>query len=211
MSATTTALRPRRSSSSRALLVTWLAMLIAAAPLAAVMLTPQLMRSRVEALPGLATLGISLFLLLGAAGVVLGPLVSAAVAPATGWTTRTVATSVRQLRRRDPWAWRRRLAECLLIFVASQLVGGGIAWWIPHFWRDTTAAGGADDGRWVFSYLNYAVQAVTMYMIVCFGYAWYATRLRGLAAGAPRDDHDRSGSLRRRGTRPRTHPSAGSA
>jgi hypothetical protein len=168
-----------------ALVATWGAMLVVAAPLAAVMLTPQLMRSRVEAAPGLSWLGISLFLALSAASVAIAPAVSARVAPAPpAWLPGNARAATRALRRQAPGLWWRRAGEFAAVFVCSQVAGGYVAWLMPHIWRAPATADRRDPG-WVLDYPNYATQAVVMYGIICLGSAWYATRVRQLVLDRP--------------------------
>lgn len=141
-------------------------------PLLALLLTPQLMRSRVEAWPGASTAGIAVFVLLPFVVLWLAPAVAATVRPAPGWTPRTAQRAVGRLVRRRPRTWARLLGEYLLLLVASQLLGGLVAALLPHFRRDP-----ATPDAWLFSYPPYALQAVLMWSVLCVAHAWYAARV----------------------------------
>jgi hypothetical protein len=170
-----------------ALLRCYLAVLLVGAPLAALLLTPGLMRSRVALLPGITSIGIAAFLGLSLLLVALAPLLSARVAPAAGWRVGLVRRVVPALRREMPRQWWSRVGEALLIFIASQLIGGLIAWMMPYIWSDPTST--TDNVIWVLHYPNYATQAVSIYLVICLAAAWYATRLRQLALGVEFVEH----------------------
>jgi hypothetical protein len=151
---------------------TYAAMLVVAAPLLALLLTPGLMRSRVAWFEGSSWLGIIGFEVLSLLTVLGSVAVSAAVAGAAAqWRPRTAWASSRDLRRRRPGRWWRLLGEAFGWFLASQLVGGYLAWLVPYIWRDST-------GGWVLDYPNYAMQAIGMYLVICFAAAWFGTRIR---------------------------------
>lgn len=156
---------------------TWLACLLAGLPLAAVMLTPGLMRSRVELAPGLSAFGIMAFLVLSWLLICCAPVLSARSAPFPGWRPGTALRVSRALRRDLAGPWWRRAGEALLIFVASQLAGGAVAATIPYIWRNEA------DTAWVLHYPNYAIQALTMYAVITLAAAWFGNRVRQLAQG----------------------------
>ena len=76
-----------------------------------------------------------------------------------------------------------------MIFIASQLTGGFIAWMMPYIWADPASP--EDHVVWVLHYPNYATQAVSMYLVICLAAAWFGTRLRQLALGIEFMDNGR--------------------
>jgi hypothetical protein len=146
---------------------TYGASLVANLPILAIMLTPQLMRSRA----GSETV-------LVVAAVVAAPEVSAWAAPSGPWRPGRARALVRDLIRTDRRTFLLRLAEFGAIYVAGQAVGGIAAWLMPYIWSNPDFGVDPGAGRWVLHYPNFAVQAVSMYLIVCLATAWYAVRLR---------------------------------
>lgn len=147
-------------------------------PLAALMLTPGLMRSRVALAPGITTAGLFAFVALTVLLIALSPLISSIIAPGPGWRPRVALRVSRALRWTLPGAWWLRAGEASLIVAASQMVGGFLAWMMPHIWRND------DNTGWVLHYPNYVMQAIPMYLIICLAAAWFGTRLRRLALDA---------------------------
>ncbi|MFE6506893.1 hypothetical protein ACFVDI_10010 [Nocardioides sp. NPDC057767] len=172
-----------------ALLRCYLAALVVGAPLAALLLTPGLMRSRVALVPGITSFGIAAFLVLSFLLIAVAPRLSARVAPGTGWRPGLVRKVGPALRREVPRQWWGRAGEALLLFVASQLTGGFIAWMMPYIWADPASP--EDHVVWVLHYPNYATQAVSMYLVICLAAAWFGTRLRQLALGIEFVDNGR--------------------
>ncbi|WP_328529127.1 hypothetical protein OG984_26785 [Nocardioides sp. NBC_00368] len=184
---------PRTSAGSLtfagALLRCYLAALVVGAPLAALLLTPGLMRSRVALVPGITSFGIAAFLALSFFLIAVSPRLSARVAPGVGWRPGLVRKVGPALRRELPRQWWGRAGEALLIFVASQLAGGFIAWMMPYIWADPASP--EDHVVWVLHYPNYATQAISMYLVICLAAAWFGTRLRQLALGIEFVDNGR--------------------
>ncbi|SDL01617.1 hypothetical protein SAMN05428985_108104 [Nocardioides sp. YR527] len=170
-----------------ALLRCYVAALLVGAPLAALLLTPGLMRSRVALVPGITSFGIAGFLVLSFLLIAVGPRLSARVAPGAGWRPGLVRKVGPALRRELPRQWWGRAGEALLIFVASQLTGGFIAWMMPYIWADPASTD--DHVIWVLHYPNYATQAISMYLVICLAAAWFGTRLRQLAVDIEFVDH----------------------
>jgi hypothetical protein len=182
---------PRATSDSLtfagALLRCYVAALLVGAPLAALLLTPGLMRSRVALVPGITSFGITASLVLSFLLIAVAPRLSARVAPGAGWHRGLVRKVGPALRRELPRQWWGRAGEALLIFVASQLTGGFIAWMMPYIWADPASP--EDQVIWVLHYPNYATQAISMYLVICLAAAWFGTRLRQLALGIDFEDH----------------------
>jgi hypothetical protein len=154
---------------------------VANLPLLALLLTPQLMRSRAGS-ETLLLLGMLLLTGLLAAATVLAPEVDARVNPAAPvWVPGRARSAVRDLYRRRRRTALTRLGELLVGYVAAQAVGGIIVWVMPHAWSNPDF--GADPGadRWVIHYPNFAVQAIAIYAVTCLAFAWYGSRLRQLA------------------------------
>lgn len=164
-----------------ALLRCYAAALLVGAPLAALLLTPGLMRSRVALVPGITSFGITAFLMLSFLLIAVAPRLSARVAPGAGWRPGLVRKVGPALRRELPRQWWGRAGEAVLILLASQLTGGFIAWMMPYIWADPASS--EDHVTWVLHYPNYATQAVSMYLVICLAAAWFGTRLRQLAIG----------------------------
>lgn len=170
-----------------ALLRCYVATLLVGAPLAALLLTPGLMRSRVALVPGITSFGITAFLVLSFLVIAVATRISARVAPGGAWRPGLVRKVGPALRRELPRQWWSRAGEALLIFIASQLTGGFIAWMMPYIWADPASPD--DQVTWVLHYPNYATQAVSMYLVICLAAAWFGTRLRQLALGIDFVDH----------------------
>lgn len=172
-----------------ALLRCYIAAVLLGAPLAALLLTPGLMRSRVALVPGITSLGITSFLVLSFLLIAVAPRLSTQVAPGSGWRPGLVRKVGPALRRELPRQWWGRAGEALMIFIASQLTGGFIAWMMPYIWADPASP--EDHVVWVLHYPNYATQAVSMYLVICLAAAWFGTRLRQLALGIEFVDNGR--------------------
>lgn len=158
------------------------AMIVVNAPLAALMFSPQLIRSRVEAWPGVAAWGVTALVVLPFVTLWLAPVVSARVDRSTGIEPARALRVVSALARRHRVAWWTRFGEWLGLLVVAQLVGGWIAWLVPYIWRNPRAAVDPDAPTWVLSYENFALQALSIYLVICFAHAWYAVRVTALAA-----------------------------
>ncbi|MFJ6609305.1 hypothetical protein ACIQPT_03410 [Streptomyces sp. NPDC091289] len=157
---------------------TFAACLAVNVPLLALLLIPQLMRSRAGS-EALLTVGLLLLLALVVGAVTLAPEVSAKVAPAgPDWLPGGARARVRALRREDRRTYLWRLGEFVALYVAAQGVGGIVAWLLPHVADNPAHVTDPTASAWVIDYPNFATQAVAMYVCICFALAWYATRLR---------------------------------
>ncbi|GGY80351.1 hypothetical protein CP967_09185 [Streptomyces nitrosporeus] len=155
-------------------------------PILALLLTPQI-RSRVGSE---ATMAVSAVALLGlvVAAVVFAPEVSARVAPAGArWRFGGARAQVRALIRRDRRAYAWCLGEFVVLYIAAQGLGGVIGWMMPPIWSNADFGSDPAAGRWEFHYPNFAVQAVTIYVVICLAGSWYACRLRQLALSGTDD------------------------
>jgi hypothetical protein len=162
------------------LLRTYGASLVANLPLLALMLIPQLMRSRAGS-ESLLAVGTILLLALVIAAVVIAPEVSAAVAPQGAWRLGRARAAVRGLVRSRRRAFFGRLAEFAGLYVLSQVVGGLVAGRLPYISDNPEFGVVPGAGRWVVDYPSFTVQAVSMYLVVCLATAWYGVRMRRLA------------------------------
>ncbi|MFZ4264766.1 hypothetical protein [Streptomyces arboris] len=170
----------------RALARTFAACLAVNVPLLALLLIPQLMRSRAGS-EVLLTVGLLLLFALVVGAVVFAPEVSAKVAPAgPHWLPGGARARVRALRRESRRTYLWRLGEFVALYIAAQGVGGLIAWLLPHVADNPARATDPTASVWIIDYPNYAVQAGAMYVCICFALAWYATRLRADSGRAQR-------------------------
>jgi hypothetical protein len=169
-----------RNHLASALTKTFLATLVANLPMFALLLIPQLMRSRAGA-EGLLLIGSAFYVALIGVALTISPRVSAWAAPNGDlWMPNTARQTARRIRRSRAAEFWRRVAEWLLLFLLAQAVGLCLAWLMPYI-RDNPESGPAGEPRWIINYRNYAVQAVTIYLFSCLSFAWFGSRLRQLA------------------------------
>ncbi|MFC9028294.1 hypothetical protein [Streptomyces arboris] len=170
----------------RALARTFAACLAVNVPLLALLLIPQLMRSRAGS-EALLAVGLLLLFALVVGAVVFAPEVSAKVAPVgPHWLPGRARARVRALRHESRRTYLWRLGEFVALYIAAQGVGGLIAWLLPHVADNPAHAADPTASAWIIDYPNYAVQAGAMYVCICFALAWYATRLRADSGRAQR-------------------------
>jgi hypothetical protein len=159
----------------------FLASLAANLPMLALLLVPQLMRSRVGS-EALLLVGSTLYCVLIVIALATAPRVSAWGAPrAELWTTPTAAhtaRAIRQTQARDYW---QRVGEWLLFFLVAQGAGLFVGWLVPYIW-DNPEFGAPGQPRWIFRYRNYALHALTIYLFSCLSFAWFGARLRQMSA-----------------------------
>ncbi|TQM18506.1 hypothetical protein [Microbacterium kyungheense] len=115
------------------LLRTWAAVVLGCLPLLALLLVPQLMRSRAGSETAAdASAVLALFLVLAAA-VALAPVMSALAAPVEGvWQPRTALRSARRVWRTRPGSPGSRSACFALVYVTGQVVGYALGEAVPY-------------------------------------------------------------------------------
>jgi hypothetical protein len=161
-----------------------LASVVAYLPMLALLLVPQLMRSRAGS-ETLLLVGSSLYCVLIVIALATAPRVSALAAPESDqWTTRTAGRTARELGRIQPRDVSWRVGEWFLLFLVAQAAGLLVAWLMPHI-SDNPEFGAQGEPRWILHYRNYAIQAFVIYLFSCFSFAWLGARLRQLSITRP--------------------------
>ena len=172
------------------LLRAFLASIVTNVPMLALLLVPQLIRSRAGSEVVLFA-GASLYLVLMAAALFTVPLVTAWAAPdGDAWSPRTASGTVRAIRLTQPRAFWRRVGEWGVLFVLGQAAGLLVALLLPYV-EDNPKFGAIGEPRWILHYGSYAVQAVTVYLFSCLSFAWLGARLRALAPFVSGTRHSR--------------------
>ena len=164
--------------------------LLANIPMLALLLQPQLMRSRAGS-EALLFAGTTLYFGLIAVALMTAAPVSAWAAPVTDvWTPGTASRMTRLLWRTEPRAFWQRVGEWFLFFVLAQAAGFYVGWLWPYV-QDNPDFVATGEARWLIRYDNYALHVVTIYLFSCLSFAWFGMRLRELALAAkqrrPRD------------------------
>jgi hypothetical protein len=158
----------------------FLASLVVNLPMLALLLVPQLMRSRAGS-ETLLLIGSTLYIALVAIALTIAPWVSAWAAPrADVWTASTAGRTARGLRRTQAQEFWQRVGEWFLLFLLAQAVGLCIAWLMPYV-GDNPEFGGPGEPQWILRYGNYVIHVVTIYVLSCLSFAWFGARLRQLA------------------------------
>ncbi|MFF2272235.1 hypothetical protein ACFVTX_08165 [Agromyces sp. NPDC058136] len=149
----------------------WAAVAVGCLPLAALMLTPQLMRSRAGS-ESLLMVGMLLLLALLAAAIVFAPVLNALATPVAGrWEPRTALRSTREVwRRRTGQAWLA-FGALVLVYCAGQAIGYLVGEAVPY----------VQGPPWVIDYPAYVLQAVVLYAVTTLAIAVYAARIRSLS------------------------------
>jgi hypothetical protein len=163
----------------RILVRTWLAALVACLPLLALLLIPQLMRSRAGS-GHLLIVGTVLLLAMLTAAFLVAPLLSARALPEPGrwdrWTARR--STVRVWREQRGRAFGA-IATGILIYGLGQAVGYGLAAVMPYIDDNPAFATDPSQSPWILHYPAYALQAVVLYAITTLAVSVYAAMLRG--------------------------------
>ena len=160
---------------------TWLASVVVCLPLLALLLIPELMRSRAGS-EQLLMIGTFTLLALLVAAFIAAPWMSAVAAPvAERWTPRTALAKTRAVwRSRTGPAWLA-LGVAVLIYAAAQAVGYWVGAVVPSVSDNPAFGTDASEPRWLIDYPAYVLQAVTIYAITTLAIAWYGWRLRSLS------------------------------
>ncbi|RXZ48639.1 hypothetical protein ESP57_06470 [Agromyces fucosus] len=159
----------------------WLACVVACFPLLALLLTPELMRSRAGS-EQLLMIGTFALLALLVAAFIAAPWMGAIAAPvAERWTPRVALAKTRAVwRSRTGSAWLV-LAAAVLIYAAAQAVGYWVGTVVPSVSDNPAFGTDASEPRWLIDYPAYVLQALTIYSITTLAIAWYGWRMRTLS------------------------------
>jgi hypothetical protein len=160
---------------------TWLITVVACLPLLALLLVPELMRSRAGSEQQLM-IGVLALLGLLVAAFVVAPVLSAIAAPVAGrWAPRSALRTTRAVwRSRTARAWLA-LGVAMLIYGVAQAVGYWVGSVVPSVSDNPAFGSAASEPRWLIDYPAYALQAVVIYAITTFAISWYGCRIRALA------------------------------
>ncbi|MCD2443063.1 hypothetical protein LQ757_12340 [Agromyces sp. SYSU K20354] len=160
---------------------TWLASIVGCLPLFALLLIPELMRSRAGS-GQLLMIGMFALLALLVAAFIAAPVMSAIAAPvADRWTARSALRATRAVWRvRTAQAWLT-LVVALLIYAAGQAVGYWVGAVVPSVSDNPAFGTDESEARWLIDYPAYALQAVAIYAVTTLAIAWYGWRIRTLA------------------------------
>lgn len=159
----------------------WLAHLIGCLPLLALLLVPQLMRSRAGS-EQLLMIGTGLLLILLTAAFVLAPLAAAWSAPVRGsWEPRTAL-------RATAAAWRHRrgsatiaLLAGVVIYAGGQTVGYWVGSAVPYVSDNPAHLTDPSQPAWIIHYPAYVLQAIVLYLVTTLAVAVYSWRMRSLS------------------------------
>lgn len=160
---------------------TWLVSLVACLPLLALLLIPELMRSRAGSVQ-LLMIGVFALVALLVAAFIAAPWMSAVAAPvAERWTPRSALGKTRAVwRSRTGMAWLT-LGIAVLIYAAAQAVGYWVGAVVPSVSDNPAFGTDESEPRWLIDYPAYVLQAVTIYAITTLAIAWYGWRMRSLS------------------------------
>lgn len=160
---------------------TWLITVVACLPLLALLLVPELMRSRAGS-EQLLMIGVLALLVLLVLAFVIAPVLSAVAAPVPGrWSPRSALPTTRAVwRSRTAQAWLA-LGVAVLLYGLGQAVGYWVGTVVPAVSDNPAFAADPSEPRWLIDYPAYALQAIVIYAITTFAVAWYGCRIRTLA------------------------------
>ncbi|MFE6964112.1 hypothetical protein ACFVAJ_03305 [Agromyces sp. NPDC057679] len=161
----------------------WAAVAVGCLPLAGLMLTPQLMRSRAGS-ESLLMVGMLLLLALLAAAIVLAPGLNALATPVVGrWEPRTALRSTREVWRRSTGQAWLAFGALVLVYGAGQAIGYLLGEAVPYVHDNPASTSDPTAPLWVIDYPAYVLQAVVLYAVTTLAIALYAARVRSLALG----------------------------
>ncbi|REJ04310.1 hypothetical protein DY023_15530 [Microbacterium bovistercoris] len=165
----------------RILLRTWIVCLFALLPLLALLLVPQLMRSRAGS-EQLLFLGTGLLLVLLTVAFVAAPVPSSVAAPEAGvWDRRTSMRTAAAVWRKRPGRASGALLAGIAVYALGQTVGYGVGVIVPYIEDNPAHLSDPTQSPWILHYPAYALQAVVLYLITAFAVAVYAALLRAAA------------------------------
>ncbi|MGW9269105.1 hypothetical protein [Microbacterium sp. NPDC055599] len=165
----------------RILIRTWLASLVGCVPLLALLLVPQLLRSRAGN-EHLLLLGTGALLLLLVAAFLAAPVLSAFAAPEGGrWDRRTAWRSAGAVWRTRRGAAVGALLAGVGVYALGQVLAYGVAEVVPPFADNPAHATDPAQSRWIVHYPAYVLQALVIYATSTLSVAVYATLLRSPA------------------------------
>lgn len=159
---------------------TWLACLVLCLPILALLLVPQLVRSRAGSSASLM-LGVGALLVLLVAGFVFAPAASAWSSPAPGWQPRSALRATRVLWRRRTGASGLALTAGIGVYAIGQIAGYALAQAIPHVHDNPAFAADRSQSPWIIDYPAFALQAFALYAMTTLGVAVYAWLMRALS------------------------------
>ena len=159
---------------------TWLACLVLCLPILALLLVPQLMRSRSGGSASLV-LGVGALLVLLVAAFMFAPAASAWSSPAPGWQARSAPRVTRALWRRRTGASVLALTAGIGVYAIGQIVGYALAQAVPHVHDNPAFAADPSQSPWIIHYSAFALQAVVLYATTTLGVAVYAWMMRALS------------------------------
>ncbi|MGF6823223.1 hypothetical protein M2317_002134 [Microbacterium sp. ZKA21] len=162
---------------------TWFACLVLCLPILALLLVPQLMRSRAGSSASLM-LGVSALLVLLVAAFVFAPAASAWSSPAPGWQPRIALRTTRALWRRRTGASVLALIAGLGIYAIGQIAGYALAEAVPHVHENPVFAADRSQSPWIIDYPAFALQAFALYAMTTLAVAVYAWSMRALSLRA---------------------------
>ena len=160
---------------------TWLASVVVCLPLLALLLIPELMRSRAGS-EQLLMIGTLTLLALLVSAFIAAPWMSAIAAPvAERWTPRVALAKTRAVwRSRTGGAWLA-LGIAVLIYAAAQAVGYWVGTVVPSVSDNPAFGTDGSEPRWLIDYPAYVLQALTIYAITTLAIAWYGWCMRSLS------------------------------
>ncbi|MFE6997676.1 hypothetical protein ACFVAE_17085 [Microbacterium sp. NPDC057659] len=160
------------------LLRTWLVCLFACIPLLALLLVPQLMRSRAGS-EQLLLLGTGLLLVLVTAAFIVAPVLSSVAAPGSArWARRTSMRTAAEVWRTRTGRAAAALIAGIAVYALGQTVGYGVGVIVPYIEDNPAHATDPTQSPWILHYPAYALQAVVLYVATTLAVAVYATLLR---------------------------------
>jgi len=159
----------------------WLACLIGCLPLLALLLVPQLMRSRAGS-EQLLMVGTGLLLVLLTAAFVFAPLMTAWFAPVRGsWEPRTALGATARVWRHRKGSATIALLAGIAVYAGGQAVGYWLGSAVPYVSDNPEHLTDPSQPLWVIHYPAYVLQAIVLYLATTLAVAVYGWRMRTLS------------------------------